>query len=157
MDASTLGWGGVLVDGRSMELTILGDSWSPFEKRLHINELEALALHRVTRSLPPDVRGRPVHVVVDNTTVKGVARKGACLKSAVLNDAVVTSLETLREKECPFSIRWVRSADNPADMPSRVPLSSISRSGMRELQLAVGRFLTAHELLHVCLQLIVLH
>ncbi|KAJ9470058.1 Retrovirus-related Pol polyprotein from transposon opus [Diplonema papillatum] len=142
VDASTKGWGGVIVDGQTMELSILGDSWSPVERSLHINELEALALMKVTRALPFGVKGRSVHLVVDNTTVKGVARKGACLKSPVLNEAVVSSLEHLRALECPVSMRWVRSEDNPADMPSRVPLTDIGEKGVRELQLAVGRFLT---------------
>ena len=125
-----------------MEIKILGDSWSSAEERLHINELESLALFNVLHSLPSDIRRRPVHIVVDNTTVKGVARKGACLKSAILNDAVVRSLEMLRDRECLFSIKWVKSADNPADLPSRIPLSDISGERMHELQLAVGRFLT---------------
>ena len=43
-------------------------------------------------------------MVVDNTTVKGVARKGACLKSAVLNNAVVGALEHLRELQCGLSV-----------------------------------------------------
>ncbi len=141
VDASKKGWGGVVVDGSSMELTILGRSWQG-EESLHINELEALALCNVVTSLAPNVRDCPIHLVVDNTTVHAVARKGACLKSHVLNGAVIEALENLRQRNCSFSVKWVRSEDNPADMPSRVPLSRITEEQSSALQLAVRRFLT---------------
>lgn len=141
VDASKTGWGGVIV-APTGELTILGSRWSPSEARLHINEQEALALSKVVSSLRGVAEGRPVHLVVDNTTVKGVARKGACLKSPVLNDAVVSSLKDLQSMGCPMSIRWVKSEDNPADLPSRVPLANIAERGIHELQLAVRRFIT---------------
>lgn len=140
VDASLKGWGGVLVNGATMELTILGSSWSPEESMLHINELEALAFWHVISAL--SVPGICVHVVVDNTTVKGVARKGACLKSAVLNNAVVNALEHLRKLQCFVSVRWVESRGNPADIPSRVPLLDLSRGDLQDMRLAVRRFLT---------------
>ena len=96
---------------------------------------------RVVCALPPDICNREVEVVVDNTTVKGVARKGACLKSQVLNQAVVKALEYLRSQNCLFSISWVRSADNPADIPSRVPLNQIPGE-FNKITQAVRRFIT---------------
>lgn len=142
VDASKKGWGGVVIEGNKMELVILGGSWDSYEATLHINELEALALRNVVASFPTSFSDCPVHLVVDNTTVQGVARKGASLKSQVLNGAVVEALENLRKRNCSFSVKWVRSEDNPADLPSRIPLSSISPQGVKALQLAVGRFLT---------------
>ncbi|KAJ9461114.1 hypothetical protein DIPPA_02434 [Diplonema papillatum] len=47
VDASKKGWGGVLVDSRTMEVTVLGGSWNSAESSLHINELEAIAFKLV--------------------------------------------------------------------------------------------------------------
>ena len=47
VDASLQGWGGVLVDEGSMEVSIVGGSWGPWEKNLHINVLEALAFSQL--------------------------------------------------------------------------------------------------------------
>ncbi|KAJ9471694.1 hypothetical protein DIPPA_13254 [Diplonema papillatum] len=142
VDASKKGWGGVLVDSRTMEVTVLGGSWNAAESSLHINELEAIAFNLVILALPVSIKGGRVDVVVDNTTVKGVARKGACLKSAVLNNAVVRGLERVRSLNCALSVRWVRSEGNPADLPSRVPLTMIGADALDSIVLAVRQFLT---------------
>ncbi|KAJ9447008.1 hypothetical protein DIPPA_20572 [Diplonema papillatum] len=142
VDASKKGWGGVLVDSRTAEISILGSSWSRAESELHINELEAKAFELVIRSLPDSVAGGRLDVVVDNTTVQGVARKGACLKSAVLNDSVVSGLERVRSLRCAVSVRWVRSAGNPADLPSRVPLTAFTPQSVASITRAVRDFFT---------------
>ncbi|KAJ9439132.1 hypothetical protein DIPPA_03063 [Diplonema papillatum] len=142
VDASLLGWGGVLVDVRTSEVTILGAPWTEQERRLHINVLEAMAFEKVVLAIPESVAGGRVDVVVDNTTVKGVARKGSCVRDPVLNRAVVQGLERMRFLGCALSVRWVKSADNPADLPSRVPLTSLTRGKVAAMELAVRRFLT---------------
>ena len=141
VDASLDGWGGVVVDHATSEASILGARWDKGEAG-HINELEAEALYKVVRSLPASVADARVNVVVDNTTVKGVARKGACVRSRRLNDAVVGALEILRLRRCTMSMKWVRSADNPADAPSRVIPAELTRSSVSAISLAVRRFLT---------------
>ncbi|KAJ9447351.1 hypothetical protein DIPPA_60709 [Diplonema papillatum] len=142
VDASKKGWGGVLVDSRTAEVSILGAAWLPEETRLHINELEALAFERVIAALPTSVAGGRVDIVVDNTTVKGVARKGACVKSKVLNCAVTNGLVRLNHLKCAISVRWVRSAGNPADLPSRVPLTAFTSGSLRLVTQAVRDFFT---------------
>ncbi|KAJ9460226.1 hypothetical protein DIPPA_01041 [Diplonema papillatum] len=142
VDASLEGWGGVLVDVATNAIEVLGSRWSRKEKGLHINELEALAFELCVSAVPDKYAGGTVTVVVDNTTVQGVARKGACLRSQTLNDAVVNGLTRLRHMNISLSVRWVKSAGNPADLPSRVPLSAISDKNMADMALAVRQFLT---------------
>lgn len=142
VDASLSGWGGVIVDSRTGEVSILGSQWSEQEKKLHINELEAKAFFIVVTSLPHSVVGGNVTVVVDNTTVQAVSRKGMCVKSRVLNDAVVGALRHLRAKQCSLSVKWVRSADNPADAPSRMSLKDMDEKTLERVSLATRRFFT---------------
>ncbi|KAJ9471923.1 ASC1-like protein 1 [Diplonema papillatum] len=127
VDASLEGWGGVLVDVATNAIEVLGSRWSRKEKGLHINELEALAFELCVSAVPDKYAGGTVTVVVDNTTVQGVARKGACLRSQTLNDAVVNGLTRLRHMN--------------------ISLSTSSRSGDREVLAAVRRALDADHLL----------
>ncbi|KAJ9435842.1 hypothetical protein DIPPA_32941, partial [Diplonema papillatum] len=50
VDASLDGWGGVVVNVATNAIEVLGSRWSRKEKRLHINELEALAFERCVAS-----------------------------------------------------------------------------------------------------------
>ncbi|KAJ9448706.1 hypothetical protein DIPPA_06352 [Diplonema papillatum] len=142
VDASLDGWGGVVVNVATNAIEVLGSRWSRKEKRLHINELEALAFERCVASVTSAHEGGAVTVVVDNTTVQGVARKGSCLRSQVLNDAVVKGLAHLRGLNISVSVRWVKSAGNPADLPSRVPVSALTDANLADMALAVRSFLT---------------
>eukprot|EP00659_Diplonema_papillatum_P006901 gene6901-biopygen6872 len=140
VDASLTGWGGVMVDHFTGEVSIVGQQWSWHRRALHINELEALALLEVTLMLPEKVSGGCLHVCVDNTSVAGVVRKKLCARSSVLNNAVVGALTHLRQMRVVFSVQWVKSEDNPADYPSRVPLTPMSHCDMEKTLLAVRRF-----------------
>ncbi|KAJ9448705.1 hypothetical protein DIPPA_06353 [Diplonema papillatum] len=142
VDASLDGWGGVLVDANTSAMEVVGSRWTPRERKLHINELEALAFERSVKAMPTSYVGGAVTVVVDNTTVQGVARKGACVRSRVLNDAVMSALLFLKSHDVSVSVKWVRSAGNPADLPSRVPVSSLTGENLTSMSLAVRRFLT---------------
>ncbi|KAJ9447214.1 hypothetical protein DIPPA_18397 [Diplonema papillatum] len=70
VDASLDGWGGVVVNVATNAIEVLGSRWSRKEKRLHINELEALAFERCVASVTSAHEGGAVTVVVDNTTVQ---------------------------------------------------------------------------------------
>ncbi|KAJ9463958.1 hypothetical protein DIPPA_05523 [Diplonema papillatum] len=143
VDASLLGWGAVLVDRQTAELTVLGGTWTEQEARHHINTLEALALKRAVDALPPSVLGSAVDVHVDNTTVVGVARKKNCMLNKSLNDAVVHALTRLRDLKCSWSISWISTKENPADVPSRVALAAdASEEDRQRLLLAVRAFFT---------------
>lgn len=125
VDASLGGWGGVVVDQHTMEVTILGDAWKPGTKD-HINILEAEALARVVEGLPPHAVAGHVDIRVDNTTVMGVARKMSCVRSRSLNDAAMRALRELRRRRLTFSIEWVSTSSNPADIPSRTHPSELA-------------------------------
>ena len=141
VDASLDGWGGVIVERSTNKITVLGARFPPPLQGAHINELEAIALQNVVRRLPPEVAGGRVQIVVDNTTVRWVAKKGVCAKNRVLNDAVVDALTHLRGMHCACSIQWIKSADNPADAPSRVSMSSLAGGGIANVTKAVVAFL----------------
>lgn len=64
-DASTEGWGAHLD-----ELRVAG-LWSPAQTRLHINNLELLAVQLALEQFLHRVKGRHVLVMTDNTTVVG--------------------------------------------------------------------------------------
>ena len=143
IDASLSGWGGVIVDRRDNELDIVGASWDSQESKLHINELEALALRNTIAAIPHSAAGGKVDVWVDNTSVVGVARKKICAASKILNDAVVHALTHLEHLRCAVALQWISTKLNPADKPSRVPLSSLSSPSLAlEVQRAVRYFFT---------------
>ncbi len=143
VDASLEGWGGVIIDERTCEMTVLGKTWDPPEKRFHINALEALALERTVGELPVACEKGHVSLFVDNTSVVGVLRKRQCVHNRVLNDAVVHAIECLRALSCTWSVSWVRSDLNPADIPSRLDEKQlVEPHNVQEVALAVRRFLT---------------
>ena len=99
----------------------MGAMWPP-GAALHINVLEAKAFAVTVAALPKAAAGGRIRVIVDNTTVQAVARKGVCLANLAINEHVVTSLSHLRTLNADFTVEWVRSADNPADAPSRIAI-----------------------------------
>ena len=61
-DASTTGWGGVLGDSST------GGHLTPVESLFHINYLEILAVLMTLKAFCNQIRGKHVHVLIDNTT-----------------------------------------------------------------------------------------
>ena len=77
-DASKEGWGAHLLDSQAEGL------WSAEQKLWHINNLELLALHLALKEFLPQVRGRRVLAMTDNTTVVGqVSNQGGTLSRAL--------------------------------------------------------------------------
>ena len=140
VDASTKGWGAVVVCGSSFAVKVLGASWSAEERAQHINVLEAQAFRNTVELLPEDAAGTRVSFLIDNTTVISVGHKGSCVRNEALNRAVVSALERCENLSISFSLRYIRSGDNPADVPSRVDLSSFDRSDEAAVQRALWRF-----------------
>jgi len=85
-----------------------------------------------------DLTGRRVHIVLDNTSAKGAIRKGFS-SSFGMNLAVKEVLNALRDREVrEVKLSYVKSADNPADGPSRqkwVPLAEILTAWKHSQQL----------------------
>ena len=125
-------------------MVVVGATWSPQESILHINTLEAIALQRTVSQVHASHHGGHISVWVDNTSVMGAARKQVCAKNRLLNDAVVEAVATLKALKCTFSIDWVSTHFNPADIPSRVPPASFSHTHTTdEISLAIRKFLTS--------------
>jgi hypothetical protein len=140
VDASTTGWGGVIIDESTNAITVMGAAWPPGES-LHINILEAKAFALTVGALPPEAAGGRIRVVVDNTTVQCVARKGHCLANRAINEHVVTTIKHLRDLNADFTVEWVRSADNPADAPSRIAISDFNDTTVADVTKQVFAFL----------------
>jgi hypothetical protein len=141
VDASLDGWGGVIVERATNNITVLGARWGPPLRGEHINVLEAAALHNVVVRLPEAATGGRVQLIVDNTTVRAVASKGICAKNRELNDQVIGAMSHLQRMHCACSVQWIRSADNPADVPSRVRMSSLKGNALQQVTDSVTAFL----------------
>lgn len=141
VDASMEGWGGVLVDNATNRVTIVGGKFGACDHERHINELEALALERTVQALPHDPSRRSaVYVSIDNTSVLGTVRKGCSAANMTMNDAVVRALGTLKRKGYTWTMRYVRSAENPADVPSRVSLPASVQDEQKVVALVTNFF-----------------
>ena len=132
IDASLKGWGGVIV-WDSAEMEILGGQWPLGEER-HINILEADALGKTLSAI---TRADHLSIWVDNTTVCGSFRKKMCARSHSLNSFILVSIEKLLRLKCSFTLQWVSTKYNPADIPSREPITSETRA---KVELALGDF-----------------
>lgn len=139
-DASKSGWGGVLVKHASGQLQIVGESWPAVMRDQPINRLEAAAVLHCVRRFLSVLTSSVLHIVIDNTSVLGVARKGKG-KEAVMNASVVAVLTLLMQQKCAVSFRYIKSADNPSDVPSRVPLSRLSPCNFHQVTCAVVSYL----------------
>jgi hypothetical protein len=120
-DASLTGWGAVIFDGP--HTTILAGRWSDVEAKLHINQLEMIAIQRFAQQYEPmdsqpDVP-RYVWLYVDNTSAGSWARKRKA--KAFRPSKLIMSLEHIKLKRNLIFERvdYVASGNNPADAPSR--------------------------------------
>lgn len=114
-DASSTGYGGVLVAGKHTKT--FRAVWADEEKALPINVLEAIATNRACQNFVNDIRGKDVQVVIDNAAERFCLQKGES-KSFDLNAQIMSLLKSL--KVCPtWSVIAIASAKNPADEPSR--------------------------------------
>ncbi|KAJ9437968.1 hypothetical protein DIPPA_04856 [Diplonema papillatum] len=91
VDASLDGWGGVLVDVDTNDMVVVGSCWNRVEKRLHINQLEAMAFERSVKAISPAYAGSTVTVIVDNTSVQG-ARDWVAWQCKPSGDAKVLAM-----------------------------------------------------------------
>ncbi|KAI8487678.1 hypothetical protein Bbelb_346710 [Branchiostoma belcheri] len=116
-DASNARWGGVIDPGMDSQL-VLGDAWSQRERALHINIKEALAVRYVMEAAGDRCRNARVQLQVDNQAVMH-AWKAQGRKSKQMFDVLKEIFSLTLRMNCALSMSYVRSADNPADMPSR--------------------------------------
>jgi hypothetical protein len=140
VDASNTGWGVVVANDSTGEIKILGDTWTTEESEFHINVLEAWALAEGVLALPPEAQDTRVRFLVDNTTVQHCTRKGMCIRNRHINDAVVFCILHLQTLAVSFTVGYIKSALNPADLPSRVRLSRVTPENRRSVEGQVRQF-----------------
>ena len=113
-DACLTGWGGTDQYGRVSQ-----GHFSPEERSLHINVLEARGLFNVLRNLSLGV-GQANNVHVDNLVLMYALRKGYSTKSPKLNRELQRIQNYLLEKNVTITITWVPTELNKeADKLSR--------------------------------------
>ena len=116
-DASGYGYGAVLFHRLSGHIAWHAGPWSDEEKLLHINVLEMMALQRASDFFADQIGSSPVLIMIDNTSVKFSIRKRFS-PSLPLNVALQKCAASLRKIRI-TEIRYVASANNLADIPSR--------------------------------------
>ena len=118
-DSSTIGWGAVLINEQTQEVKIVADKWTPSDKNLHINILEAKAV-RLALGLLDGIDNSVRNLKIDNTSVVATVGKGYS-KSEALNFEIlqIQLLATRRNILIPKP-SYVRPNDNIADHWSRI-------------------------------------
>lgn len=114
-DASGTGWGAVLIDSATQEVSITGGNWREAPDNIGPAEARAVALavRAFAARLP---RGTHIDLRVDNTSVKFAIDKGHA-KSGAINAELHRIFEQLAG--CTYDVSYVKSSENPADAPSR--------------------------------------
>jgi hypothetical protein len=130
-DASLEGWGATLI-GPEQKLIITGARWPVVYRGTHINLLEAMALKFALKAFSAELSKTAVKVRVDNTTVMHSTIKGGS-KSEELNRLIVDIRRLLDQHQITATIAYVKSGENPADIPSRT-------HNLQEAGLAVEAF-----------------
>ena len=118
-DASMTGWGATFND-----LEAAG-RWSPEEKALHINALEAKAILNAVTAWQQELRGHAVYVRTDNsTTVAYVNREGGT-RSQTLTKIIWDLLHLCDNLNISLTASHLAGVDNqPADILSRTTSSN---------------------------------
>jgi hypothetical protein len=132
VDASEKGWGGVLaIEGTIREF---GSAWPPRMVGRHINILEALSLKQAVQHYSDILRGKVIHVVMDNTSAK-IALYKQRSPSFELDTAVREvwhALDTAGVVVEHWS--YVHTTANPADLPSRTSAADQAAVGRPDLR-----------------------
>ena len=117
VDASTTGYGAVLVDQRGTVYELAG-KWASQQLSTAINTLEATAVAIAAERFTPILtEAKSLAVVVDNTSTLYALKKGSAA-SGLLNEAAMRALKNL-PRDIPVRTMWIPSGKNPGDAPSR--------------------------------------
>ena len=79
---------------------------------------------------------------IDNTSVIGSIRKGGS-RSYATNTNVASALAALADRNVAVGVRYVRSAANPADVPSRIPVTQLTAANRDFMTQAAVAFLSS--------------
>jgi hypothetical protein len=117
-DATPTGWGAVYFDNLG-KVHVAGDQWTSADKNKHINVLEVAAVRMGLTVFAALLVGiGKLELVVDNTSAEHSIRKGNS-GSPDLCKAVADACKAVQQTGAQVSIGYIRSAENPADGPSR--------------------------------------
>jgi hypothetical protein len=114
-DASDYAWGAVL---RSRPDKALHGPFSTQQRTSHINVKELLAIDLALQELQ-DLPPSTLHLVTDSAVAFWALRKGHSPIYAI-NRLVQRIQATLKTQRHVLRLHWIRSACNPADVPSRL-------------------------------------
>ncbi|KAJ7384821.1 hypothetical protein OS493_019498 [Desmophyllum pertusum] len=117
-DASGSGWGGALLNSDGHAVKEVGDLWSEPLLSCPIHVKETIALSRTLRALGDVVRDRRVYALVDSAVLLGCWERQYDSSHAIL-EALKYLFWTTVDLNVAISLQYVKSADNPADAPSR--------------------------------------
>eukprot|EP00388_Colpodella_angusta_P004047 GDKJ01013736.1.p1 GENE.GDKJ01013736.1~~GDKJ01013736.1.p1 ORF type:complete len:397 (+),score=22.94 GDKJ01013736.1:104-1192(+) len=117
-DASTIGWGAVLINDFSQQVKVVAGKWSAEEQLIHINILEAKALVFALR-LFTDIDGATIAPLVDNTSVASIVRRGfshsadlnvecECIQSICASRRITLLEPTYVKSESNIADHWSR-------------------------------------------------
>lgn len=102
-DASQAGWGAHLLP----EFSIASGLWSEQESALHVNELEMLAVLRALQFWAPILRGLPVLILSDNSTVVAYLSKQGGTRSRSLCNRAIEVLTFADASNIPLQARHI--------------------------------------------------
>ena len=132
-DSSGFAWGAEIGD------ELITDYWEDTDKRpIHLKETDAL-IHAI-ESVPDLVRNKRVDALVDNMALVVSWEKKGC-KDSSLNKLLKKLFNTIADLNCDLHLKYIPSAENPADAPSRklsLANSRLSLQVWERLQLLFG-------------------
>ena len=117
-DASGSGWGGALLNNDGWVVQEVGDSWCETMLSCPIHVKETVSLSRTLRSFGDVVRNRRVDVLVNSSVLHGCWERQYASSHSML-EALKDLFWTTVDLNVAISLQHVKSADNPADAPSR--------------------------------------
>jgi len=115
-DSSGFAWGGKLQDCPVLAHGI----WTATEAQNHITTLELLAVLRNLQAFSRHLMGKQIQLFEDNQAVVSILRNYTSRAGPVMMDIVRRLFAFMERNDMSFGrIDYVKSADNPADAPSR--------------------------------------
>ena len=117
-DASSYAWGGVLLGDAGAVIQEFGDVWSEPVLSQPIHVKETMALSHTLSALSDSIRNARVDVCVDSRPLISAWERQYSRSHELLEALKVLFWNTVRLNVA-LSLKYVSSAENPADRPSR--------------------------------------
>lgn len=115
-DTTLTGWGAVCINRETKQSAVTGSSWATPAHNINAAELRAVRV--AFESFAPFIGDSTnVRLYIDNTSALSAFNRGFS-RSHTVNAEITEALQGL-----PYTVtaQYIKSADNPADRPSRDP------------------------------------